>query len=114
MFEHVNHQDLEKVTMSVITPQVVEEGRPWTITPDVRRRIRHAMFGARGTGGGLADAPVAEQRELLSQFTKMVVEPIVASLPATVSPWAVLILYQEFVDAVFIQPLWDGDVGGAG
>ena len=111
MFELANLGELEKLTMSIITPQVVHEGQVCCLDDPMRRKIRHAMFGARGPKSGRS---VLEQRELLGQFTKEIVEPILESLPPQAAPTAVLILYQEFVDAVFIQPIWEGDVGGTG
>jgi hypothetical protein len=114
MFEFTNLEELKRLTLSILTPQVIEKGKSWTLESEMQRKIRHALFGARGATIGLASASIPEQREVLSQFTNEVVEPIIASLPAAASPLAVLILYQEFVDAVFIQPLWEADVGGAG
>ena len=113
MFESANLQELTKVTLSILTPQVIEQGKSWRIDGDQRRKIRQAMFGTRAARSAPAGDSVPEQREALNQFTTRVVEPIIAALPAAASPLAVLILYQEFVDAVFIQPLWDADVGGA-
>ena len=111
MFESANLKELESLTMGLLTPQVVHEGQMWNLDDPTRRKIRHAMFGSRGPNRGRT---VLEQRELLNQFTKMIVEPIMDSFPPAAAPTAVLILYQEFVDAVFIQPIWEGDVGGAG
>lgn len=111
MFDSANLKELEAITLGLITPQVVEDGNIGNLDDPTRRKIRHAMFGARGPNRGRS---VLEQRELLNQFTKMIVEPILESFPPAAAPTAVLILYQEFVDAVFIQPIWEGDVGGAG
>ena len=49
---------------------------------------------------------------LLSQFTKKVAGPIIEALPPHTASWAVLMLYEEFVDAVFIGTVWEPDVGG--
>jgi hypothetical protein len=114
MFESANLQELGSLTRSVITPQVVEEGKTWNLDDQLRRKIRLAMFGSRRPRADHSAVSVPEQRELLREFTKRVVEPIVASFPPHTAAWAVLMLYQEFVDAVFIQPLWESDVGGGG
>ena len=69
------------------------------------------MFGPGNTNGGLAAIAVLDQKEMLSQFTKRVAGPIIQSLPPHTAAWAVLMLYEEFVDAVFIHPV-EADVGG--
>jgi hypothetical protein len=112
MFESANLVELAKLAESVITPEVVSEGKMWQLNDNLRHKIRLAMFGPGKPSCGSADLSVAERKELLSQFTKMVAGPIIESLPIYTAAWAVLMLYEEFVDAVLIQPLWEADLGG--
>ena len=74
MFETAKLQELGRLTRSVITPQVVEEGKSWNLDDHQRRKIRLAMFGSRRPHRELAVVSVPEQRELLREFTTMVVE----------------------------------------
>ena len=112
MFESANLEELAKVVQGVITPEVVSEARMWELNDHLRHKIRLAMFGPGSPNRGNADISVAEQKELLSQFSKMVAGPIIESLPPYTAAWAVLMLYEEFVDAVFIDPAWEPDLGG--
>ena len=112
MFESVNLKELAKVVQSVITPEVVSEGGTWRLNERLRHKIHFAMFGPGRPNGGIFDMSTLEQRELLSQFTEMVAGPIIESLPPDTGAWAAVMLYEEFVDAVFIQPLCEADAGG--
>ncbi len=112
MFEQVNVEELEKIVRGVITPEVVTEGNLWHLNDGLRGRIRRAMFGPGRPTGGIANLSATEQRAVTNMFTKKVASPLIDSLPAHTSAWAVLMLYDEFVNAVFIQPEWDGDIGG--
>jgi hypothetical protein len=71
------------------------------------------MFGPGWPNGRIADSTVPEQRDVVSQFTKMVAGPIIDLLPTYTAAFAVLMLYEEFVNAVFIHAVWE-DVGGRG
>jgi hypothetical protein len=82
----------------------------WKMNGDLRRKIRRAMFGPGSPYGGPDDISAMEQSDLLSQFSKKVAGPIIETLPPHTAAWAVLMLYEEFVDAVFVHPAWD--VGG--
>ena len=112
MFKSVNSEELAKIVQTVITPDLVAEGKMWKLNDHLRHKIRMAMFGPGWPNGRIADASVLEQREMLSQFTKMVAAPIISALPKHTAAFAVLMLYEEFVNAVFIQPVWEADVGG--
>ena len=112
MFESANLQELVKAVQVAITPEVIGEGKMWKLNDQLRHKIRLAMFGPGRPGSGFADVSVAEQRERLSQFTKMVAGPIIESLPPDTAAWAVVLLYEEFVDAVFVHPVRDADLGG--
>jgi hypothetical protein len=112
MFESVNLVELAKVVKSVITPEVVSEGKMWTLNDQQRHKIRLAMFGPGRPNGGIADGSPEEQRELLSEFTSRVAGPIIEALPPHTAAWAMLMLYEEFVDAVFVQAVMEADVGG--
>jgi hypothetical protein len=114
MFESANLKELAKVVQGVITPEVVSEGKMWKLNNNQRHKVRLAMFGPGKPSGGSADLSLWEQKEVLSQFTKKVAGPIIESLPPYTAAWAVLMLYEEFVDAVLIQPLCEADVGGGG
>ena len=112
MFKFANLEELAKVVQRVITPEVVSGGTIRKLNDDQRRKIRLAMFAPGSFHGRIASASVPEQRELLSQFTNMVAGPISELLPPSTAAFAVLVLYEEFVNAVFIQPVWEADVGG--
>ena len=112
MFESVNVLELAKVVQGVITPEVVSEGKIWRLNDNLRHKIRLAMFGPGRPNGGSADVSVPEQQELLSQFSKMVAGPIIELLPPDTAAWAVVMLYEEFVNEVFVHPLCEADVGG--
>jgi hypothetical protein len=112
MFESVNLEELAKVVQSVITPEVVSEGKTWKLNDNLRHRIRLAIFGSGRPTSGLADASAPEQKEMLSQFTNRIAGPIIESLPPHTAALAALMLYEEFVDMVFIQPVLEADVGG--
>jgi hypothetical protein len=112
MFEQANLQELAKVVQGVITPEVVTDGKMWKLNDQVRHKIHLAMLGPGWRNGRIADASAPEQRELLSQFSKVVAGPIIELLPAHTAAFAVLMLYEEFVNAVFINPVWEADVGG--
>src|SRR5260370_23392596 len=112
MFESANMEELAKVVHSVITPEVVADGKMWKLNEQLRHKIRLAMFGPGRPNGGNAVVAVADQKELMSQFTTRIAGPIIESLPPHTSAWAVLMLYEEFVNAVFLHPVWDADVGG--
>lgn len=113
MFNTANLDELRRITQGVITQEAVEEGKTWKLDDHQRRQIRRAMFGPGKPNSGNGHRSVREQREMLNQFTKMVVDPIIESLPQDIAACAVLVLYEEFVDAVFIQPSWEEE-GGAG
>jgi hypothetical protein len=112
MFESANLLELTKIVKSLITPEVVAKANMPKLNGPLRHKIRLAMFGPGRPNGGVADFSVAEQREMLSEFTKKVAGPIIEALPANAAAFAVLMLYEEFVDAVFIRPVWEADVGG--
>src|SRR6267154_1033256 len=99
MFESANLEELARVVQRVITPEVVSDGKPWELNDQLRREIRLAMFGRGRPSGGNVAVSLAEQKELLGQFTKMVAGPIIGSLSPHTAAWAVLMLYEEFVDA---------------
>ena len=112
MLESTNLKELAKVVQSVITPETVAETKMWKINDSLRHKLRLAMFGPGRPNGGMTDVSVTEQRELLSQFTQMVAGPIMEWLPPNIAAYGVLLLYEEFVNAVFIHPTCEADVGG--
>ena len=112
MFESANLEELAKIVQSVITPEVVSEAKMWKLTDHQRHKIRLAMFGPGSPNVGVAEVSGPDQKVLLSQFTKKVAGPIIEALPPHTAAWAVLMLYEEFVDAVFIGTVWEPDVGG--
>ena len=112
MFESANLEELAKLLQSVITPQVVGDGKMWKLTDPTRHKIRLAMFGRGRPSNSLnADSP-AKQSELLSQFTAKVAGPMIERLPPHTAAWGVLMLYEEFVNVVFVNPFWESEVGG--
>ena len=112
MFESANLEELAKIVQIVITPEVVSEAEMWKLNDQLRHKIRLAMFGPGRPNGGIAAVSAPEQRELMSQFSKMVAGPIIEALPPHTAAWAVLMLYEEFVDAVFVHPDGEAEVGG--
>jgi hypothetical protein len=112
MFESVNVRELAKIVQSVITTEAVSEGKIWRMNDHLRHKIRLAMFGPGRPNGGSVEVSMRDQRELLSQFSKMIAGPIIEALPADTAARAVVMLYEEFVDAVFVRPLCEADVGG--
>ena len=63
---------------------------------------------------GLTDTSAEDQSDLLSAFSKRVAGPLIELLPPHTAAFAVLMLYEEFVQAVFIQPALEADVGNEG
>jgi hypothetical protein len=111
MFATVNLNEIRKIAHAVITEDTVARGRPWKLDNQQRKRIRVAMFGASRPKGKYGALSPIEQKELTGEFTKSVINPLLESLPQDVAAWAALVLYEEFVDAVFIQPLQEDEAG---
>ena len=114
MFESANLAELAKIAQSVITPAVLAGSKAWKLSAQQRLTVRVAMFGHGRPDSGLTDASAEDQSDLLSAFTKRVAGPIIEQLPPHTAAFAVLMLYEEFVKAVFIQPALEADVGNEG
>ena len=114
MFESANLVELAKIAQSVITPEVVAGSKVWKLNEQSRHNIRVAMFGRGNPDLGMADASVQEQNALLTDFTRVVAGPLIELLPPHSAAFAVLMLYEEFVKAVFIQPVLEAEIGGEG
>ena len=112
MFETANLEELAKLLQSVITPQVVADGKMWKLNDQTRHKIRLAMFGRGRPNNSMANVSAAEQSEMLDQFTAKVAGPMIERLPPHTAAWGVLMLYEEFVNAVFVHPFWESEVGG--
>lgn len=112
MFDSVNRQELARLVQSVITTEVVSDGKLWKLDEPLRRKIRNAMFGPGRPRPGAAEVSPTDQREMLSQFNQRVAGPMIEALPPHTAAWAVLMLYEEFVDAVFVLPYCGADIGG--
>jgi len=111
MFESANPKELTKVVQSVITPEVVSDGKAWELSGKQRDRVRLAMFGpGRPTGGGTVSR--AEHKEILKQFKDKIAGPMLGSSPSHKARCGVLMVYEVFVDEVFIRPVWEPDLGG--
>lgn len=112
MFEATNLDSLAELVQSVITPDVVAQGKMSKLNDQQRHKIHLALFGPEKPSA--TDASIAEQKEMVSQFTTRIAGPIIEALPTDIAAFAVLMLYEEFVNAVFIQPVVEADVGGLG
>jgi hypothetical protein len=112
MFDHANPESLVKVVRSVITSDVVSEGKYWELDDRQRQDIHLAMFGPGTPSVGNPHASLPEQKEAQREFTEKVARPVLRALPPHTGAWGVLLLYHEFVDAVYIRPVWEADIGG--
>jgi hypothetical protein len=112
MFDHANPESLVKVVRSVITPEVVSEGKYWELNDRQRHDIHLAMFGPGAPSVTNAQTSPHEKKELQRQFTETVARPLMRALPPHTAAWGVLMLYHEFVDAVYVRPIWEADIGG--
>jgi hypothetical protein len=114
MFASVNLAELAALARSVITQDVISGSKVWKLDAHARRAIRVAMFGRAKPACDVAGASAQEQSEVLSEFTSTVAGPLITRLPPDTAALAVLMLYEEFVKAVFIQPLSEDELGGEG
>ena len=114
MFESVNLVALANIAQSVVTPEVAAGAKAWRVDDHQRHRLHHALFNRGKPGPDVEGASSEEQSTLLSQFTTCVAGPLIELLPPTVAPFAVLMLYEEFVKAVFIQSVLQVETGGEG
>jgi len=112
MFDHANPESLVKVVRSVITPEVVLDGKHWELSDRQRNDVRVAMFGPGAPSVTNAQTSSAEHKELQRQFSETVARPLMRALPAHTAAWGVLMLYHEFVDAVYVRHVWEADFGG--
>jgi hypothetical protein len=112
MFESTNLPELAKLAQGIIATQGTSRSKPWNLTDDVHRRIHAAMFGRGVPDRHIADASAQEQKGLLNLFTQNVAGPIIELLPSDIAAFAVLLLYEEFVNGVFIDPMMEADIGG--
>lgn len=111
MFESANLPELARLAQSVITAKVVSGSKSWHLNDDIRQKIRAALFGRHKPDSAVAVIPPHEQKELLDQFSQCVAAPVIQLLPAETAAFAVLVLYEEFVNTVFIDPVMESDVG---
>ena len=114
MFESANLAELAKIAQRVITPAVLAGSKACKLSEQDRHDIRVAMFGHERPDNGLTDTSAEDQSDLLSAFSKRVAGPLIELLPPHTAAFAVLMLYEEFVQAVFIQPALEADVGNEG
>jgi hypothetical protein len=112
VFRRAAASPLRRIVGGIITQDAVDQGRTWKLTNHQRQKIRHAIFGAGMAGSADGELSPTDRKELFSEFTKKVVDPLIETLPKEIAAWAVLMVYEEFVDAVFIQPFWEKDIGG--
>src|SRR5687767_12863385 len=111
MFETVNLAALADIAQSVISSEVAAGTKPWRVDDRQRQRLYHALFNRGKPDPHVADATPEEQTALLGQFTTHVAGPLIELLPPTTAAFAVLMLYEEFVRAVFIQPMLRAETG---
>jgi hypothetical protein len=114
MFESVNLAALANIAQSVITPEVATGTKAWRVDSHQRHRLYHALFPRGKPGPDVEGASPEDQNALLSQFTACVASPLIEFLPPAIAPFAVLMLYEEFVKAVFIQSVLQVETGGEG
>ena len=114
MFAAANLPELARIARAVITPDVVAGAQVWKVDDKTRHDIRVALFGRAKPVFKTSDPTTRDQNTLLSDFTATVAGPLIAQLPADVGAFAMLMLYEEFVKAVFIQSVLEAEVGGEG
>src|SRR4051812_10065910 len=114
MFVSANLVELAKLAQSVITQDVISGSKVWKLNEHTRHALRTAMFGRAKPSYDVTDASAQEQGKLLGEFTGTVAGPMIELLPPDTAAFAVLMLYEEFVKAVFIQPLLEEELGGEG
>ncbi len=114
MFAAANLKELAHVAQTVITPEVVSGGDVWHVDEPTRHAIRVALFGRARPDLRTAETAAQDQNAVLRAFTATVAGPLIARLPADVGAFAMLMLYEEFVKAVFIQAVLEAEIGGEG
>ncbi len=114
MFALANVVELARIAQSVISQDVVSGSKVWRLNEQSRYDLRLAMFGRAKPDCDMIDVSPQDQSDLLSEFTETVAGPIIELLPPHTAALAALMLYEEFVKAVFIQPLTEEEVGGEG